>query len=653
MVSSVKNPIKTFLSEVSRAAEEDYLRVLTSCFGLNLFFARGNEAFTDGINIIVDPEWGGIYKEKEVLKKSCVHGGLPKYLLADEYAAIKFIARGLDLHEAYHVLYTRFDLIRELAKDKRADTLYRKKLLLEINNLIEDAFIENAGTTEFDNTGDYLRVLNAALFFWGQTDKANKKENLSRKKQAEEQIYSEQDKETQRKLDFINRFLYIAYVELKCGARVEKIGWKAIANLYGKAKLLFSAAAVECDPVKRIDYSRKIFDLLKKRLPDISDEQYEKFMGYGTPSIPKIPFVNAKTHNGIKKSPSLEPSKKIPQKAIPLYNSENPGKGENESSHPDKLIVYLTPHCSAEESGEVQKLIKEFIEQGKEIEYVVIDDGYEIKHDGHGLHERIILTERKYPSSHDGEAEYKTIVRQNALLIKKFKRRFYRELARTDFIRTEKLTVGQSIMSNRLWDMKGRFWIKNAQEDILPELAVMLFIDGSGSMLGAKRANAIFAATVLCEVLEKNGVAFAVVEHRAGYRRNNVDVNVLRPFKAKPQDKYNIVKYRASGGTRDGMTLLWARDYFKKNAYIERKLLISITDGVPCDTNYAPPVSLRDTRNSVAVLKKAGIETVALALVGDRYELDAIRTIYDNIVLCGNADELPAKLMDVVGRVLE
>jgi hypothetical protein len=487
MASSVQNPVKTFLSDASRATEEDYLRALTSCFGLNLYFTRGNEAFTDGTNIIIDPEWGGMYKEREILKKSCVNSGLPKYLLADEYAAIKFLARALELHEAYHILYTRFDLIRELAKDKRADTLYRKKLLLEINNLIEDAFIENAGAAEFDNTGDYLRVLNAVLFFFGQSDKAGKKENLSKKKQVEEQIYTEQDKEKQRKLDFINRFLYIAYIELKCGAKVGKIGWKAVTNLYAKAKPLFSSAAVECDPVKRLDYSRKIFDLLKKRLPNISDEQYEEFTVYKTPSIPQIPLVNRKTHDGAKKSPSPEPEKRVPKKAVPLYG-ENEEKGENESPHPDKLTVYLMPHCSAETNEEAQKLIREFIEQGKEIEYIVVDDGYEIKHDGDGLHKGIILTERKYSSGRDGETEYKDIVRRNALLIKKFERRFYQELARADFVRAEKLTVGQSIMSNRLWDVKGRYWVKSTQEEVLPELAVMLFIDGSASMAGVKKS---------------------------------------------------------------------------------------------------------------------------------------------------------------------
>jgi nitric oxide reductase activation protein len=151
--------------------------------------------------------------------------------------------------------------------------------------------------------------------------------------------------------------------------------------------------------------------------------------------------------------------------------------------------------------------------------------------------------------------------------------------------------------------------------------------------------------------LEKNGVTFAVVEHRGNYA-GKAEVNVLRPFKAKPLDKYNILKYRANGGTRDGLTLMWARDYFKKHSGAGKRLLINITDGVPADKNYEPPVSLFDTRKSVAALKKAGIETVALALIKGRYELDAIKTIYENIVLCDRADELPAKVMEVVGKVL-
>ena len=643
------------MSEASREDEEDYLRALTSHFDINLYFVDSDMAFTDGVNICVDPRLHGIYKEKWALERACVHVGLPKNLLADDYAAIKFVSRGLELHEAYHVLYTRFDLSRKLAKDKRAITAFRRKLLLDIDNIIEDAFIERAGAAEFDNTGHYFKILSTTILLLWQADILKQKNNPSVEEQDMAPITPE-DKKILKNINFINTFLNIANSELRSDARIGKISPPALAKLYAKAKPLFFAGAIECDPVKRIDYSRQIFDLLKRRLPKITDERYEEIIKM-EPVVPLIPCINAKTHDGVKKTPSMEPEKRVPAKVNPPSNHDGAGNDggtgnhDNVSHDPKKLTVYLTPgHCSAAEIEEARKLINKFIEQGKMIEYVEVKDGYEIKSMGKGLHEGITVTERKYPSDGSCKTDYRTIAHRNSLLIEKFKRRFYRELARSSYVRAEKLTLGRSIMSNRLWDVKGRYWVGSAPETVLPDIAVMLFIDGSGSMQGAKKANAIFASVVLCEVLEKNKVTFAVVEHRGDYN-GSVDINVLRPFKAKPQDKYNILRCDAYGGTRDGLTLLWAMDYFKKHTYAEKRLLIAITDGLPEDKDYEAPVSHQDTKASVTALKKAGIETVALALVNDSYELSAIETIYDNIALCGNAEELPSKIMEVVGRI--
>ena len=80
-------------------------------------------------------------------------------------------------------------------------------------------------------------------------------------------------------------------------------------------------------------------------------------------------------------------------------------------------------------------------------------------------------------------------------------------------------------------------------------MSVLLLIDGSGSMAGERRNSAMISSVILHEVLKKQGIQHAIVEHRAHYGEPEIDVNILVDFNAKEEEKLNIMQLDAENNT--------------------------------------------------------------------------------------------------------
>ena len=102
------------------------------------------------------------------------------------------------------------------------------------------------------------------------------------------------------------------------------------------------------------------------------------------------------------------------------------------------------------------------------------------------------------------------------------------------------------------------YWYRNVQGIDVPDIAILFLIDGSGSMEGARRDGAMVSSVILNEVLSKNNIEHAIVEHRAIFDEPLVKHNILIDFNYKPNDKYNIMLLEADNGTREGLSLMWA-----------------------------------------------------------------------------------------------
>jgi nitric oxide reductase activation protein len=222
--------------------------------------------------------------------------------------------------------------------------------------------------------------------------------------------------------------------------------------------------------------------------------------------------------------------------------------------------------------------------------------------------------------------------------------------------REEKQLYGSGITSARLGDPKKRYWYRTVQGEDVPDLAVMLLIDGSGSMCGAREKAAMHSAVILHEVLKKQGITHAVVEHRAGGCDPEMDVNILVSFQSREEEKLNLMQLHADGDNRDGLALYWAERYMEKNTSNDHRLIIVLSDGVPAHDadDYYPPVSTQDTANAVKKITKRGTDIIGISLdqpgAFDTYE--ELAQIYPNLVACNDLTRLTGQLLGIIARLI-
>ena len=192
----------------------------------------------------------------------------------------------------------------------------------------------------------------------------------------------------------------------------------------------------------------------------------------------------------------------------------------------------------------------------------------------------------------------------------------------------------------------------------VPDLSVMLLVDGSGSMSGARKRAATSSCVILHEVLKKQGIEHCIVEHRAGGSDPRVDVNILLDFKPRRDDeKLNIMQIDAYGDNRDGLALAWAERYINKQSSCEHKLIIVLSDGYPSHSydNYHPPVSSKDTANIVRKIINRGTSVIAVSLDDeeDYSTYEELKEIYPDIVACNDLNRLTGQLLAVISRQLQ
>ena len=218
---------------------------------------------------------------------------------------------------------------------------------------------------------------------------------------------------------------------------------------------------------------------------------------------------------------------------------------------------------------------------------------------------------------------------------------------------------GSGISSKRLSDAKKRYWYRNTEDQGAPDIAIMLLIDGSGSMDGERKKSAMISSVILHEILKKQGIVHAIVEHRAIYGKPTVRHNILVDFMAGEEEKLNILSLKADEGTREGLSLYWAERYITTKTSNESRLIIVLSDGVPAhrvedEGDYLPPVSTKDTANAASKIQKRGTNIIAVALDDGDHEgascYDNLKSIYTSVVACTDLKRLTGQLLGIISK---
>ena len=213
------------------------------------------------------------------------------------------------------------------------------------------------------------------------------------------------------------------------------------------------------------------------------------------------------------------------------------------------------------------------------------------------------------------------------------------------------LLMGRRLDSHALHRNDGKVFYKNALPNEMPELAVGLLLDESGSMCSRDRCTyARASAIILYDFCQSLGIPVMVYGHSTGYSNggNTVELYSYAEFDSIDRDdKYRMMDIAARDSNRDGAALRFVAEQLSKRPEAV-KILILVSDGQPADTGYYGTAAEEDLRGIKQEYQRKGILFVAAAIGDDK---PSIERIYgDSFLDITDLNQLPVKLTAVVKR---
>lgn len=624
--------LKDFQCDYNRSLEEIFAQTFSENEDARLFFINENQAFTDGRNIIVDPASDDLFADIKALRDTEMYLKWNPCVSIDGWMALRMITRAQTLHECLHLLYSTFP--PEAGKDPKCDTNNKKKAMAMISNIIEDSYIEAVGSSVYENIEPYLKFGRVSRLFMthlseGTVEKVFKRKNVEIN-QTENQDSITNGEAIKEYLDYMATMLLYPMVN-------QEEPKEQIKSYVDQTRQLFQDGSKAPSPDERYRYSQEIFDVILPIIP--KDEEAELSTGLDLLGGTKTHLTDASTMGQV----------------------ERKGRTQKVTTG---LFLDLEGNAKemSDDSEVLAKLIKSWADEKAEAYYIISYTGHEeiftgSKYDCSVMHKDIKINQIHPKVNMNLKKAYQNIKAHYQVNINSYNGRFAQLAKARVPSREDGYMFGSGIASKQLGDIKKKYWYRNTLGVEIPELAIMLLIDGSGSMSGARRNAAIQSSVILHEVLKKQGIEHAIVEHRATFDAPEIYVNILVDFNACDEQKYNLLQITADGNSRDALALFWAERYMNQNTHCENKLVLVISDGLPIHNydEYCPPVSSKDTANAVTKITNRGTNIVAVALHGDDEDFDcyhALKNIYPYLIACDDLGRLTGQLLTVISKQL-
>lgn len=209
------------------------------------------------------------------------------------------------------------------------------------------------------------------------------------------------------------------------------------------------------------------------------------------------------------------------------------------------------------------------------------------------------------------------------------------------------LMMGRRLDGHALCRNDGKVFYKTALPNEIPEMAVGLLLDESGSMCSCDRCTyARASAIILYDFCRSLRIPVMVYGHSTGY--DTVELYSYAEFEAIDQnDKYRMVDISARGSNRDGAALRFVAEQLSKRPE-EVKILILVSDGQPADSGYYGSAAEEDLRGIKQEYRRKGILLIAAAIGDDKQNIE--RIYGDSFMDITDLNQLPVKLTAVVKR---
>jgi len=653
-----KEILKEFQSEQTRLTEEQFAQILTEKSNVRLFFINENKCFTDGKNITIDPSLRELFVDKNALQNTEKYLNINNKISSDPWLALQMKTRASNIHESLHIIYTNFS--NRFYTDTRAGSEIRRLILADISNIIEDAFIEAAGCSLYDNLEHYL-LWNRIIKFYSEADMPDtleqrfeqvgikidtresykkvetdcKKENTLVK---DEKNITNDDNEKFAKLivymNYMGNFILYPFYELPEAP-------KPIVEYVEKTKPLFSKAIFCGNANERDEYVFQIFDIIEPLIPDDKNLNLPDSIKYLLDDLRE----GANNNTSINNKPSNGKTVEVTRNLFKDKNNEPVSSDSSKEKLENDIEAFLS---------EKEKLNS----MPKNEQSITIYDNTNF--DCSNLHKNIKIEVIKPKINKNLKRAYQNMVTKYQLQINSYSSNISQYLKANIEEKEEKKLFGRGISSKNLSDSKKRYWHRKQIQQGVPDIGFLFLVDGSGSMKGKLMNNVMASMVIIHEIFKRTNIKHSIVEHRAIYGEPKLIHNILVDFQYRNGEPYNILGLKTENGTREGFSLYWAEKHLKKNCPTEYKIIIMISDGAPAHTcegtiDYVPPVSIKDTAEAVKKITRRGTPIIAIALNSpyDNKCYEQLKMIYPDVISCEDIKNLTGQLLRVISKFFQ
>ena len=206
---------------------------------------------------------------------------------------------------------------------------------------------------------------------------------------------------------------------------------------------------------------------------------------------------------------------------------------------------------------------------------------------------------------------------------------------------------GKKFRAEKLVNRDCRYFENTATKRDIPETAVGILIDQSGSMYGKQIRCATYAAMGMYKTLaELEHFDVAVYGHTSTY--DEVIINRYIDFGFKPKDPIKVLAGIYSDGGNIDEVAVTALGERLKSQMVDKKIMIIISDGLPHSMIGHAETRLRDL---VKEYVKDGFNVFVAALGSDKAKIDKI---YEDVSFIDITDpsELPANMLRAIKRTI-
>ena len=206
---------------------------------------------------------------------------------------------------------------------------------------------------------------------------------------------------------------------------------------------------------------------------------------------------------------------------------------------------------------------------------------------------------------------------------------------------------GKKFRAEKLVNRDYRYFENTATKRDIPETAVGILIDQSGSMYGEQIRCATYAAMGMYKTLaELEHFDVAVYGHTSTY--DEVIINRYIDFGFKPKDPIKVLAGIYSDGGNVDEVAVTALGERLKSQMVDKKIMIIISDGLPHSMIGHAETRLRDL---IKEYVKGGFNVFVAALGSDKAKIDKI---YEDVSFIDITDpsELPTNMLRAIKRTI-